>query len=151
VRDAVGELAAIGIPATVQHDDLHGGNIVVGPDGERFFDWGDAVVAHPFATLNVTFNSIAHHTGRTPADPAFVRLRDVYLEAWSDVASRDALVVASMLARDLGCIGRALAWERALRDLDPGEMDGHGDAVAGWLVEFTERLARPPWSERASG
>ena len=31
----------------IQHDDLHGGNIVVGPAGDRFFDWGDAVVGPP--------------------------------------------------------------------------------------------------------
>ena len=64
---AVAELDAAGIAASIQHDDLHGGNILVGPDGDRFFDWGDAVVAHPFATLTATFNSIAHHTGRTSA------------------------------------------------------------------------------------
>ncbi len=45
----------------------------------------------PFATLTVTFNSIAHHTGRTLDDPAFARLRDAYLEAWTDVAPRDEL------------------------------------------------------------
>ena len=66
--------------AAIQHDDLHGGNILVGPDGDRFFDWGDAVVAHPFTTLTTTFNSIAHKTGRDLDDPVFSRLRDVYLE-----------------------------------------------------------------------
>ena len=150
IGDAVGDLLASGVAATIQHDDLHGGNIVVGPGGDRFFDWGDAVVAHPFSTLTVTFNSIAYHTGRTWDDPAFSRLLDAYLEAWTDVASRDALVAVAGIARDLGCIGRSLAWERSLRDLAPIEMDDHGDAVAGWLMEFAERLDRPPWSDRAS-
>src|SRR5207344_441089 len=95
VADAVPRLAAIGIAATIQHDDLHGGNIVVGPGGDRFFDWGDAVVAHPFATLTATFNSIAYHTDRRLDDPVFVRLRDVYTEAWMDVASREALAEAA--------------------------------------------------------
>ena len=66
----------------------------VGPSGDRFFDWGDAVVAHPFTTLTVTFNSIAHRTGRDLDDPDFDRLRDAYLEAWTDVASRAALTDA---------------------------------------------------------
>jgi aminoglycoside phosphotransferase (APT) family kinase protein len=145
VRAAAGRLEAIGVAAAVQHDDLHGGNIMVGPDGDRFFDWGDAVVAHPFSTLNVTFNSIAHHTGRALGDPAFVRLTDVYLEAWAGVAPRDALIEAAALARDLGCIGRSLAWERALGDLPEDDMDGHGDVVAGWLMEFVERLDGPSW------
>jgi hypothetical protein len=145
IRDGVARLDSAGVAHTIQHDDLHGGNIVTGPVGDRFFDWGDAVIAHPFATLNVTFNSIAHRTARDLSDPAFGQLRDAYLEAWTDVAPRDVLIDAAGLARDLGCIGRALAWERALKDLAADEMDGHGDAIAGWLVELGERLDGPAW------
>jgi hypothetical protein len=145
IRDGVARLDSAGVAHTIQHDDLHGGNIVTGPAGDRFFDWGDAVIAHPFATLNVTFNSIAHGTARDLGDPAFGQLRDAYLDAWTDVAPRDVLLDAVGLARDLGCIGRALAWERALLDLTPDEMDGHGDAIAGWLVDLGERLDGPVW------
>jgi phosphotransferase family enzyme len=134
------ELAAIGVRASIQHDDLHGGNILVGPAGDRFFDWGDAVVAHPFSTLTVTFNSIAHNTGLAPDDPVFTRLEDVYLEAWTDVVSRAELERAADIARVFGCIGRSLAWERALAGLAVDEMDGFGDSIAGWLVEFSDRL-----------
>ncbi len=145
VREVIAELETAGVADTIQHDDLHGGNIVVGPAGDRFFDWGDAVIAHPFSTLNVTFNSIAHRTARALDDPAFDRLRGVYLEAWTDVARRDVLLGTAAIARDLGCIGRALAWERALLGLDLDEMDGHGDAIAGWLIEFAERLDGASW------
>ena len=47
-------LAGSGIRPTIEHGDLHGGNILVGEDGVRFFDWGDATVAHPFGTLTTT-------------------------------------------------------------------------------------------------
>jgi Phosphotransferase enzyme family len=134
------ELAAIGVRASIQHDDLHGGNILVGPAGDRFFDWGDAVVAHPFSTLTVTFNSIAHKTGLAQDDPVFERLEDVYLETWTDVALRAKLERAADIARVFGCIGRSLAWERALSGLAVDEMDGFGDSIAGWLVEFSDRL-----------
>ncbi len=137
---AVTELETAGIAASIQHDDLHGGNVLVGPEGDRFFDWGDAVLAHPFSTLTTTFNSIAHHTGRALDDPAFERLRDVYAAAWTDRLSVDDLVRAVALARALGCISRSLSWERAMSGLEPSEMDGNGDAVAGWLMEFDERF-----------
>ena len=140
IRSAADRLAASGVRPTIQHDDLHGGNILVGADGDRIFDWGDAVVAHPFGTLTTTFNSIAHHTGRNPDDPVFARLLDVYTEAWTDVAPRAELVEIAALARTFGCIGKALAWERALTDLASDEMDGHGDSVAGWLMEFADRF-----------
>jgi hypothetical protein len=133
-------LAAIGVRASIQHDDLHGGNILAGPTGDRFFDWGDAVVAHPFSTLTVTFNSIAHKTGLAQGDPVFEGLQDVYLEAWTDVAPRGELVRAAEAARVFGCIGRSLAWERALAGLADDEMDGFEDSTAGWLVEFSDRL-----------
>jgi hypothetical protein len=141
IKAAAAELEGAAIPASIQHDDLHGGNILVGADGDRVFDWGDAVVAHPFTTLTVTFNSIAHHTGRDLEDPVFVRLRDVYTEPWTDRASAGDLARTVALASAFGCIGRSIAWERVLTGLDPDEMDGNGDAVAGWLMEFDERFA----------
>ncbi len=41
-------LAASPVPASIDHNDLHAWNILA---GERFYDWGDAVVAHPFASM----------------------------------------------------------------------------------------------------
>ena len=140
VDAAITELEAAGIAATIQHDDLHGGNILAGPAGDRFFDWGDAVIAHPFSTLTTTFNSIAHHAGRDLDDPVFERLRDAYTDAWTDRLPAADLARAVALARTLGCISRSLSWERALTGLAHAEMEGHGDAVAGWLMELDERL-----------
>lgn len=150
LTDMVATLEALDIPPTIQHDDLHGGNIFVNQDRVAFFDWGDAAVAHPFSTLTATFNSIAHHTGRGLDDPVFVRLRDVYTEAWTDVASRARQIEAAGLARGFGGIGKALAWERALADLEADEMDDHGDAVAGWLMDFAAWLNADPtgWISR---
>ncbi|HEY8637057.1 MAG TPA: phosphotransferase, partial [Candidatus Limnocylindrales bacterium] len=139
-REAARRLASAGVAATVQHDDLHGGNIFTGPTGDRIFDWGDASVAHPFATLTATFNSIADKTGLALDDPAFSRLRDTYTDAWTDVLPQNALAELTELARDFGCLGEALAWERALIGLEPAEMDGLGDSVAGWLIEFADRF-----------
>jgi phosphotransferase family enzyme len=142
VAARVDVLERSGNAATIQHDDLHSGNVFVGADGYRFFDWGDAVVAHPFATLVTTLNSIAFRLGITAEDPMLSRLRDAYLEAWTDVAPRPALGDTLAAALDLGRIGKAAAWDRALSGLDLSEMDGHGDAPAGWLMDLAERLDR---------
>jgi hypothetical protein len=142
IRESAGLLGRSGVPSTIQHDDLHGGNVLVGPAGDRIFDWGDAVVAHPFGTLTVTMNSIAHHAGLDPDGPELGHLRDAYLEAWSDVAPRRALDAAARRASVLGAIGRAAAWQRSLAGLEVADMDGHAGAPAAWLVEFVERLDR---------
>ena len=133
-------LAGSGIPVTIQHDDLHSNNVFVGPDGDRLFDWGDSVVAHPFGTLLGTLNSVAYHLGIQPDAPELARLRDAYLEAWTDLLPRAALDDVVEAAIDLGRIGKAAAWDRALTGLETAEMDGHGDAPAAWLMDLDERL-----------
>ena len=134
------ELDASAIAPTIQHDDLHGGNVFAGAAGIRFFDWGDAVVAHPFGTMLATLNSVARRIGTTPDDPRLDRLRDAYLEAWTDVAPRPALYETVTLAVRLARVGKAGAWARALDGVDSDDMDGHGGAPALWLTDFAQLL-----------
>jgi hypothetical protein len=54
VAETCRELAALGIPETIQHDDLHDGQVFVRDGRYLFFDWGDACVAHPFLSMAVT-------------------------------------------------------------------------------------------------
>lgn len=130
-------LADIGIPATVQHDDLHDGNVFAGEAGYRYFDWGDASVAHPFGTLLVTLRSIRHAAKASADDARLARLRDAYLEAWTDRYDRRTLVEAADLAITLGPVSRSLSWRRALDTPDPARAD-YADAVPGWLAELLE-------------
>ena len=52
------ELAAHGIPETIQHDDLHQFNVYVRGGRVRIMDWGDASVAHPFFSLVATLRHV---------------------------------------------------------------------------------------------
>ncbi|MEK8108895.1 phosphotransferase [Micromonospora sp. M12] len=128
-------LADIGIPAAVQHDDLHDGNVFAGRNGYRYFDWGDASVAHPFGTLLVTLRSIGHDKRLATDDAQLARLRDAYLEAWTDRYDRRTLVEAADLAITLGPVCRSLSWRRAL-DTDEESRSEYADAVPGWLEEL---------------
>ncbi|MDR7251741.1 hypothetical protein J2X46_000713 [Nocardioides sp. BE266] len=60
--DAIGELcarlASYGIRETVQHDDLHDGQVFVPFGHAHILDWGDACVSHPFFTLAVTLEGV---------------------------------------------------------------------------------------------
>jgi hypothetical protein len=136
------DLDGTGVAPTLQHDDLHDANVFVRPAGIRFFDWGDAVVAHPFGSMLTTLGSIAHRLDTSVDDPRLDRLREVYLEAWTDRLPRAALAEALELALDLGRIGKAAAWARALGGLEPAEMDGLGDAPALWLTDLAEVVDR---------
>jgi hypothetical protein len=54
VRDLVDELASYDVVETLQHDDLHDGQVFVKDGRNLILDWGDAVVSHPFFTMSVT-------------------------------------------------------------------------------------------------
>ena len=56
VEEVCTRLAAYGIRETVQHDDLHDGQVFVPNGRAHVLDWGDACVSHPFFTLSVTLN-----------------------------------------------------------------------------------------------
>lgn len=127
------ELAAAGVRPTLQHDDLHDNNVFA---SGAFFDWGDACFGHPFASLLVVLRSVAFTFELAPGAAELVRLRDAYLEAWTDEHSRTELELLALLATRAGKVSRAVAWQRALRGVeDPGE---HAEAVAGWLEELLE-------------
>src|SRR5205085_1459725 len=48
VEEWCARLADSPLPASLDHNDLHPWNVL---DGPRYYDWGDAVIAHPFAAM----------------------------------------------------------------------------------------------------
>jgi hypothetical protein len=123
------EGAAVG--ASLDHNDLHYWNVLVdgaaGPGAVgrvRFYDFGDSVVAHPFASMLLGLGMLRRQLEVGADDRAVVRPRDAYLEVFGDLASRAELVEELELACQVGKVGRALSWHRALRmsgDEEAGE------------------------------
>ena len=103
------ELAAIGVPDSLDHADLHDGQILVADGRYTFFDWGDANVGHPFFSLLVALERAADLHG-----PAVVaRLEDAYLVRWTaDGHTMRDLRRAAELARRLSQLTRAGSWGR---------------------------------------
>jgi len=132
------DLDGDGIPASLQHDDLTDANVFV--DDFRFFDWGDASVAHPFGSLLVGIGFAAHVLELPAGAPELTRLRDAYLEPWSDLATPAALRRSASLAWRVTRVSRALAWRRALHDAALPVGEDFRTAVADWLAE----LPAPP-------
>lgn len=58
VREMAEELASYDVTETLQHDDLHDGQVFVRGDRQLILDWGDAVISHPFFTLSVTLQGV---------------------------------------------------------------------------------------------
>jgi hypothetical protein len=131
------ELAAFGVAPSLQHDDLHDHNVFVSPEPGgplRVFDWGDAVVGHPFGVLLVSLRVVADLVGAANGSPELLRLRDAYLEPWT--ADRDLadLREAARLAVRVGGVSRADCYRRATLEW-PGHPRPFGDGLPAWLLE----------------
>ncbi|GIH04160.1 phosphotransferase [Rhizocola hellebori] len=131
------ELAASVIPASIQHDDLHDGNVF---SSGRFFDWGDASVQHPFGVLLVSLRVAADKLGVEDGDPSLAPLRDAYLRVWSDLASPEQLLREAELAVQVAKVSRALSWQRSL--VNATQPHDFGDPVTGWLAELLVNTPR---------
>jgi Phosphotransferase enzyme family len=106
------DLASHDIPDSVQHDDLHMGNVHLRGDESRILDWGDTSISHPFASLFVTFRFLEEKNRLRPDDPWFARLRDAYLEPWGS-----GLTETFTLALRVGAFAHAIAWLRQRKHL----------------------------------
>jgi hypothetical protein len=88
-----------GIAATVDHGDLHDGNVFASPGHVRILDWGDACVAHPFLSLGVEM------------DPG---ARSAYLEPFTAVAARAEIDRAVAAVLRLRTLIRAVNYQRVV-------------------------------------
>ena len=142
LRRLCAELTTRGIPETLQHDDLHDGNVFVRGGGYVFFDWGDACVSHPFHTLVVTLRALGYKQELAPGAPELLRLRDAYLEAWTSYAPLPELIETAELARRTGTIQRALAWYHFVDEMPVERRHEEQDSVPYGVRLF---LKNQPW------
>lgn len=101
VLDSCARLAASPLAATLEHGDLHDGNVFSRGGQTRILDWGDSAVAHPFLTLSVGNDGGAE--------------LDAYLEPFTAIAPRAELDAAAETVLDLRFVLRAINWERVVR------------------------------------
>jgi aminoglycoside phosphotransferase (APT) family kinase protein len=132
VHEVIEELAALGLPDTLVHGDLHPGNIAREGDVLVFYDWSDAAVTHPLLDL-------AHLTREMPEperDAACTAYADVWRPAYPDVDFRRGLELATRV----DTIYQMVTFEqiyRAQEDASYWEMRG---VVARSLRRLPERF-----------
>jgi hypothetical protein len=130
------QLAALRIPETVQHDDLHSGNVFVRDGAYVFFDWGDSCASHPFLSLTVCLRAVTWGFELAERDPEVERIRDAYLERWAGCGTGTELRRAAEVAVRLGKLSRALTWWRIAPDLGGGAGGEEDAAARSWRDEF---------------
>jgi hypothetical protein len=118
---AAAELITGPIGSAISHGDLQPNNMLAPPTSKPF-DWGDAVIAHPFCTLTSLRWSID--------DPNLYRiLRRGYLAHWSDTATPCELEQLAEAAELVGCVASIWTWIR----VGPAGIALHPNSIPTWF------------------
>lgn len=135
LREWCAELEDLGIAASLDHSDMHPNNVFANPGTP--FDWGDAAVSHPFASLLIALHTAAGRAGLPARSPEVLALTEEYFGPWLDAGySRAALDRSMELALRVAPLARSLSWGRVFPCFTghpvPG---GHAAQVLTWLLD----------------
>ena len=141
VQEMCTELAGYAIPETIQHNDLHDGQVFARDGGYAFSDWGESCVSHPFFTMAVTLEGVIAWGLDDVRDSVEVGpFRDAYLEPFSGGATRRELQSALDTALRLGWLCRAIEVQRWAAALEAPARDEYLAGVAIRLRMFLAGL-----------
>lgn len=130
LKEEIAALAAAGVPDTLVHGDLHGGNVIVEEGRPIFFDWTDGALAHPFFDLLTLLGDPPVEMG-TPEGRE--RLRDAYLEPWADMLPRERLLEGLALSQRVAPLYHALSYRHIARNTEPALHWELSDGVGDYL------------------
>jgi Phosphotransferase enzyme family len=152
VRRWAEQVAALGLPLTLNHNDLHENNVFDVDGRLLFFDFGDALVTEPLAVLLIPLNILGDKLDAAGDDPRLWRVVDAALEVWSDLVPTGELRAALPAALQLGRIGRVESWVRCQPSLSDEQLVEWGPVAATWLGTFDAdppvlgSVSRQPWA-----
>jgi hypothetical protein len=140
VTAACRKLAEYGLPAGLDHGDFHSGNVVFAGGKYIIYDWTDITVSHPFFSLFTLFDSEEIPVRETVPNWQN-RLRDVYLEAWTNYAPMERLIEAFEIAYPLGIIVQALNYQWIVQNQETKSKAGWIGAISYYLKKYLEYRA----------
>lgn len=133
-------LSSSPIAESLDHGDLHDGNVFTDRGTHSFFDWGDAGVSVPFFSLRTLEVSIENRLGEPALLEARPALREAYLQPWVDrgrlgwTDARDLLTAAEQV----WSIESALRWRWAIQAMPPGKRGDYLHVLPSLLREVIE-------------
>jgi len=129
VTGAAETLAASPLRPSLQHGDLHPGNVFA-VDGElHVFDFGDAQLAHPLESLSVPW-AITH----AEPDLPWQELLAAYHEPWADLVTRAELAELMAAAIQTQAVNRSFTWWSCLSQASDQEWTEWGEAPVRHLA-----------------
>ena len=136
VEEAVAALRASPLPTTLQHGDLHPGNVFAVEGSLRIFDFGDSQWAHALEILAVPYGWITRLT-----ELPWAEALDAYAGVWADLLERETLEGLLSSAMVTHAVNRSFTWADAIADASVEEAAEWADAPLHYL-----RLALEPFA-----
>jgi hypothetical protein len=132
VRGLCDTLAGLNLPETLNHDDLHTGNVVARGGRYTIVDWAESSVTHPLISGLIPLRDGKYIL---EYDDAWLdRISSAFLMAWADYAPLDDLRAALPAAFQLSTLKMAVDAKMSLMASDPAIRATEGDRVPFWLM-----------------
>ncbi|GAA2174328.1 hypothetical protein GCM10009784_12180 [Arthrobacter parietis] len=141
IESAAAQLNTLGVPLSLEHNDLHPNNAFIpgsSTDPLRFFDFGDSYWAHPFSSLYVPLGVMKENWETGYDDARIRRVFSAYLERWTSYAPLPELRKALEPALQLGRLNRYASWLRLLIHADDESMLTYGPHALQYLRTITD-------------
>ncbi|WP_433007115.1 hypothetical protein [Kribbella sp. CA-294648] len=134
------------IPLALDQNDLHAYNVFAAGTTApfRFFDFGDALWAHPFVTLSCVRGALVDPDDPdswAADDPRLAEITDAYLGQWTDLAPLDVLRTELQAALPLHVVHRLVSWHRLLVHADETEAAAWAFPPRHWVAEVIRLFA----------
>lgn len=128
------------VPLDLELNDVYAANVFAdrstGALRLRFFDFGNAIWGHPFASLHGFLDSVVEWTGAPLSCADRDALFDVYLTVWRDHLDADPQLLRDDLAATEALVGvhRLVSWLRLVPHADPIETRTRAEIPRQWLA-----------------
>jgi hypothetical protein len=136
-RDMCLQVAGFGVPAALEHQDLHPGNVRIVDGTPVYLDWAWSCVTHPFLSLSL-FIPRERVPGALPS--VRERLLATYLDEWGEYGTPSDLEVLTRSVHAWSIIQYAVAdaeWLRSyLSELPPGPFPANW--YLGWILRMRQ-------------
>ncbi len=130
------------VPLDLELNDVYAANIFAdrstGTLRPRFFDFGNALWAHPFVSLQGFLDSVEDWTRAPLSRPDRDELYDAYLTVWSDQLDADPRVLRAdlIIAETLVWVHRLVSWIRLIPYADPIELRTRAEVPRLYLTRI---------------
>jgi Phosphotransferase enzyme family len=135
------QLDALGLPFSIQHDDLHDANIFIRNGEYRIIDWGDPCVANPLLSLTIALGALAYQLGVDRDAPDVARVRDAYLEPFTALCPHEELLAAMEMTIRVGHACGTIKWCEVIRAIPPESRSPYDEGIPKRLRRLLELCA----------